>query len=491
MPDTTCPTCNKKLASISGYNQHLVKTTNPACRDLYLTSHQFHTNLPQVPQDDDQHMDIGDAPDQNQVPLDFEGDFFGTYAEDELEWPVEFDNGEAMGNALTDEEHLDDDGAHDEWEPPLVPSGNAHEGDDKHNDTQDQHTPDTQEPDPHHRVEQCLCDHEQPIDPTKQLSNATYHAQLNGSGTDNIYAPFTSKLDWEMAQWAKLQGPSSTAFSELISIEGLGDTLGLSFKNSCELNKIIDNELPGCPKVKREQIVIADEAFDVYYCDIIECITALFGDPNFADFLAFIPEYHYADEDETVRLYHEMHTGKWWWNAQRSLDCENPGATIIPVIISSDKTQVTLFHNKMAYPAHVLLAYLPTTHLEHVTNKASCCCMLANLYHACVGHVLAPLAAAGINGVNMQSGNGAMHRCHPLFVCFVRDYPEQVLATGVKTMQCPNCDVPSDELGLAAVLDALSALDKGGLAFVRACTVAGIKPIVHPYWEGLPFVNIF
>jgi len=43
-----------------------------------------------------------------------------------------------------------------------------------------------------------------------------------------------------------------------------------------------------------------------------------------------------------------------------------------------------------------------------------------------------------------------MHRCHPLFVCFVGDYPEQVLATGVKTMQCPNCDVPLDELGLAA-----------------------------------------
>jgi hypothetical protein len=158
---------------------------------------------------------------------------------------------------------------------------------------------------------------------------------------------------------------------------------------------------------------------------------------------------------------------------------------------------------KPSRQAHVLLAYLPTTCLEHVTNKASCRRMLANLYHACVGHVLAPLAAAGINGVNMQSGNGAMHRCHPLFVCFVGDYPEQVLATGVKTMQCPNCDVPSDELGLAAgaanyqprnldaVLDALSALDEGGLAFVRACTVAGIKPIIHPYWEGLPFVNIF
>lgn len=82
------------------------------------------------------------------------------------------------------------------------------------------------------------------------------------------------------------------------------------------MNKIIDNELPGRPKFKREQIVVANEAFDVYFRDIIECIKALFSDPNFADFLVFAPERHYADKDETIRLYHEMHTGKWWWNSQ-------------------------------------------------------------------------------------------------------------------------------------------------------------------------------
>ncbi|KAG2738946.1 hypothetical protein P692DRAFT_20882431 [Suillus brevipes Sb2] len=300
------------------------------------------------------------------------------------------------------------------------------------------------------------------------------------------------------------------------------EKLGLSFKNTRELNKIIDNELPGRPKFKCEQIVVANEAFDVYFRDIIECIKALFSDPNFADFLVFAPERHYADKDKTIRLYHEMHTGKWWWNSQKHLDRERPGATIIPVIISSDKTQVTMFRNKSAYPvymmignipkdirrkpsrhAHVLLAYLPTTCLDHVTNKATRRRMLANLYHACVGRVLAPLAAASINSINMQRGDGTVHRGHPLFACFAGDYPEQVLATGIKTTQCPKCDIPPDELGLAtgianwqprdlgAVLDALCALDEGGLAFVRACANAGIKPIVHPFWEGLPFINIF
>jgi len=82
------------------------------------------------------------------------------------------------------------------------------------------------------------------------------------------------------------------------------------------LNKIIDYELPGHLEFKRDQIVIADEVFDVYYHDIIKCIKVLFGDPNFADFLVFMPERHYADEDKSIRLYHEMHTGEWWWNCQ-------------------------------------------------------------------------------------------------------------------------------------------------------------------------------
>jgi len=45
---------------------------------------------------------------------------------------------------------------------------------------------------------------------------------LNAIGNrENLYAPFGSKLEWDIARWAKLRGPSSTAFSELMQIEGV------------------------------------------------------------------------------------------------------------------------------------------------------------------------------------------------------------------------------------------------------------------------------
>ncbi|KAG1737132.1 uncharacterized protein EDB91DRAFT_1237953 [Suillus paluster] len=322
-----------------------------------------------------------------------------------------------------------------------------------------------------------------------RAANAEYEAHL-ANEEENLYHPFAFKMEWEVARWAKLRGLSSMALSDLLAIEGVSECLSLSFKNANELNAIVDHGLPtGRPKFKPEQIVVAGEAFDVYYCDVIKCVKSLYGDLDFAKYLAFAPERHYSDEDETIRLFHDMHTGKWWWDTQKKLDQHSPGGTIIPIIISSDKTQVTLFRNKSIYPplrgAHILLAYLPCTRLQHITNKASCCQTLANIYHACLRCVLAPLKSIGVDGLHMASGDGALCRCHPLFASFIGDYPEQLLVTGIKFGECPKCNVDVDET------DALAALNEGNLSFVCACSAAGIKPIVHPFWEDLAFTNIF
>lgn len=202
------------------------------------------------------------------------------------------------------------------------------------------------------------------------------------------------------------------------------------------------------------------------------------------------------------------------------IEAEKPGGTIIPIIISSDKTQVTLFRNKSAYPvyltignipksirrkpsrhAQVLLGYLPTCHLEHITNHASRRRALANLFHACMTRIMQPLVEVGLEGVAMTSGDGVSWRCHPIFATFVGDYPEQILATGVKTGECPECEVLRDELGdgghyqyrdLELILHALSAIDDpDAQVFIRACKDAGIKPVVHPFWEKLPYSNIY
>ena len=94
------------------------------------------------------------------------------------------------------------------------------------------------------------------------------------------------------------------------------ESLDLSFKNSKELNKIIDNKLPGRLQFKRREIVQSGEAVELYSRDIIECLRALWGDPEFSEDLILEPERLYADEDMTIRIFHDMNTGNWWWDTQ-------------------------------------------------------------------------------------------------------------------------------------------------------------------------------
>ena len=54
-----------------------------------------------------------------------------------------------------------------------------------------------------------------------QDDNRRYLGAIGTQSNVNPYAPFASKIDWEIARWAKLRGPSSTAFTELMSIEGV------------------------------------------------------------------------------------------------------------------------------------------------------------------------------------------------------------------------------------------------------------------------------
>ena len=94
------------------------------------------------------------------------------------------------------------------------------------------------------------------------------------------------------------------------------EALGLSYRTADELNTIIDKKLPGYPSFKSSVIKIGGENLQFHYRDILGCIRAIYGNPEFAHDLVFAPERHYLDSEQTCRVYSEMHTGDWWWSVQ-------------------------------------------------------------------------------------------------------------------------------------------------------------------------------
>jgi len=68
------------------------------------------------------------------------------------------------------------------------------------------------------------------------------------------------------------------------------DALNLSYKNSEELNRIIDTKLPGRPQFTRREVVQSGEVIEFYMHDIIECLRTLWGDLDFDGDLILEPE---------------------------------------------------------------------------------------------------------------------------------------------------------------------------------------------------------
>ncbi len=188
------------------------------------------------------------------------------------------------------------------------------------------------------------------------------------------------------------------------------------------------------------------------------------------------------------------------------------------MILLSNKTQVTLFQNKTVYlvyltigtlskdicrkPLHngqVLLVYLPTSKLSHIENKAARRCTLANLFHAYLKCILSCLKEAGMTGLMMHSGDGVAQRCHPIFASYVGDYAKQVLVTCTYNDDSPICECPHDELGnfpceyrYRIFEDALEAVNSIGTPkWASLCGAENIKPVQHPFWEDLLYVDAF
>ena len=150
--------------------------------------------------------------------------------------------------------------------------------------------------------------------------------------------------------------------------------------------------------------------------------------------------------------------------------------------------------------AQILVGYIPTTKLPELTNKTGRRRALANLFHGCMRDVLQTIAEPGESGVPMMSGDGVWRRCHPIFACFVGDYPEQALVTCTYNGRCSKCQVSPGELGeyqtftprvQTLAMDTYRHSDAEVLVFHAACRTSGLKPVYHPFWESLPHADIF
>ncbi|EPQ50210.1 hypothetical protein GLOTRDRAFT_50901 [Gloeophyllum trabeum ATCC 11539] len=356
------------------------------------------------------------------------------------------------------------------------------------------------------------------------------HASDHEDGANpntNPFFPFSSEVDWRVARWAVEEGPGQKAFDRFLAIPEIKERLGLSFDNTRGIRKIVDSIPPRAPW-KSANISLAGDPGQkhlVQYRDPVALISSLLSNPAHASSMVYAPKKVYTNSSKSKRAYSEMWTGKWWHAVQVCISAGLPiGSTVAPIIISTDKTQLTQFSgSKQAYPIYLTIGNLPRSlrrrPSEHATmllgylstdkiissklSKEEKRKKTQRLFHESMRHILKPLKDAGQQGVEMICGDGAVRRVHPILACYVADYPEQILVTCSKSGTCPKCRCRNQDLGdpetsplrtkewTTGIMSEARSETTTDREYSRYCMNHDVSgAIQEPFWQDFPFCDI-
>lgn len=193
------------------------------------------------------------------------------------------------------------------------------------------------------------------------------------------------------------------------------------------------------------------------------------------------------------------------------------GATVVPIILASDKTKLSQFRgDQVAWPVYmsigniaketrrqvsaratILLGYIPVSKLECFSDETR---QVAGyrLFHHCMKQILEPLIAAGRDGTEVVCADGCLRRVHPILAAYVADHPEQCLVTNVKENHCPSGDVSPDARGepgkcllrrMDETLELLNQHRRG--EDPPEFGKLGLRAVYEPFWKHLPHANIY
>ncbi|KAI0086605.1 hypothetical protein BDY19DRAFT_864872, partial [Irpex rosettiformis] len=355
----------------------------------------------------------------------------------------------------------------------------------------------------------------------------TAFEQIRDSGTLKVgerLGPFKNEEEWELAKWL-MRNVGHTAGDQLLKLPMIRSKLELSFKNQAQLIEAID-QLPGGPEWKCQPVTVAGDQKDIngkelkeelelWFRDPVECIRELIGNPLFAAKMVFAPEKLFEDSGGEENVRNEMNTGKWWWEIQMKLPV---GATVVPIILSSDKTRLSQFRgDKSAWPVYltignidketrrqssshatVLLGYIPVPKLDCCSSDNLKKVTRYTLFHQCMRVILHSLVEAGSKGIEMTCADGHVRKVWPILAAYVADYPEQCLVACCMENRCPICKVEPDLRGthqpapLRTEAETIKLLRQARVDNLEASLKTfGIRSVWSPFWKDLPHTEIF
>ncbi|KAI6026101.1 hypothetical protein BKA83DRAFT_4050307 [Pisolithus microcarpus] len=179
---------------------------------------------------------------------------------------------------------------------------------------------------------------------------------------ENIFYPFASREDWQIASWLLRSHLSMAAIDSFLSLE----LVGYISHVYCflQLNHCIDQEtytlLLNCKRVVSScrnvttRSLLAVTFATLFYHDPIKWLQSLLSHPLFEPHISFVPRKVWSMAAQISWVYDKWLTGDHAWELQNQLPC---GGTLLGVMLLSNKTNISVMSgNRMAHPLLLSLA---------------------------------------------------------------------------------------------------------------------------------------
>ncbi|TFK31052.1 hypothetical protein BDQ12DRAFT_619650, partial [Crucibulum laeve] len=134
--------------------------------------------------------------------------------------------------------------------------------------------------------------------------------------------------EWELAKWL-IKNVGHTQMEEFLYLLIIQKKVDPAYPTKDKLLNAID-ALPQGVDWKLENITLTGDVLDeegnlmkeeleLWYCDPVECICELMGNPIFANMMKYAPEKVFETNSCESQIINEMWTVEWWWKVQVSL----------------------------------------------------------------------------------------------------------------------------------------------------------------------------
>ncbi|KAF8259050.1 hypothetical protein EI94DRAFT_1618197 [Lactarius quietus] len=349
----------------------------------------------------------------------------------------------------------------------------------------------------------------------------------------NDWMPYRDRIDFELTEFlyktVQMSAGSIDTLSQLIcatiiahgtSLENI-DLFACNVDLLAKINATLVGDVPwqglsmsyDGPRPDKVPVWMTT-SYDVWYHDPRQLLHNMLANRDFHGDFDYIPFWEY--DTTKRRRWRDFMSGDWAWKEADSIaqDPETHGAMLVPLILGSDKTMVSVATGQSDYyplylsignirnhirrshhNAVVILGYLAIPKTEkRYSNDKEFRCFRWQLFHSSLACIISSIRPAMTTPELARTPDG--HYCRIIYSIgpYIADYPEQALLARIIQGWCPCCTAwTGDALNIVGehrsqpLTEALvNAVDLGML-----WDQYGIVRDVTPFTSEFPWADIY